>query len=169
MTAINPSIVVQFHVTKNTRQASFPFPLRAARSSGRLLLQRTNAPYHLPRFHENSSSIVSSLSGITGCRSLTPWISAPPADEDGEGNNVTSRRVAFRCVVLSRSRTMTTHERKVFSLLLSSVLFRNATISRTTPYLSARASLALYVVYTPGNPITAAVECERVSSSVYSR
>ena len=153
----------------HTRRAPSPSFLRAARSSGRLLLQRTNGPCHLPRFHENSSSsIVSSLSGITGTldgRSLTPWVSTPPADEDREGNNVTlrvaSRRVASGLVAsFSRSRAMTTNS-GVFSLLCYSP---NAAISRTTPYLSARVTRYMY---TPGNPITAAVECERVSSNVY--
>lgn len=93
----------------------------SARSSGRLLLQRTNAPCHLPRFHENSSSVVSSRRvghHRHDGHSLTPWISTPPADKDRKGNNVTSRHVTSRrvasrlvslcCVV--RSRAMTTHK-----------------------------------------------------------
>lgn len=73
----------------------------------------------------------------------------------------TSRRVASGLVAsFSRSRAMTTNS-GVFSLLCYSP---NAAISRTTPYLSARVTRYMY---TPGNPITAAVECERVSSNVY--
>lgn len=85
----------------------------------------------------------------------------PTKTERETTSHFASRRVASGLVAsFSRSRAMTTNS-GVFSLLCYSP---NAAISRTTPYLSARVTRYMY---TPGNPITAAVECERVSSNVY--
>lgn len=107
--------------------------MTSARSPGRLLLERTNAPCHLPRFHASSSS------GITGGRSLTPWDSTP-ADENRKGNvgsgRIASRRVvAWCCVALYRVvRSLANGES--LSLSLSPIPGRHCS-TNTIPFPSA--------------------------------